>query len=134
MRAKRYDHHHCTCGRNASSTGLGHDVTCPDNEEIPVTPPPAARPSPYPTETGASGHTMCPMCPECIMRFQALREANTALRNALHWALDYIADDCEEDGTPVHSCEFTTNPLKGACDLHENYWSAKAVLAGETPT
>jgi len=49
---------------------------------------------------------------------------------ALQWALDYIADGAEN--TPRHACEFTSNPLKGACDFHEQYWAAREALESIT--
>lgn len=58
--------------------------------------------------------------------FTALRADVAALRGALEWALDYIADGLE---VPAHECEFTTNPEKGACDFHEAYFGACDTLA-----
>lgn len=51
-----------------------------------------------------------------------------ALRESLRWLLRITAEgavgEAGEDGTPAHSCEFTTNPEKGACDFHFLWWQA----------
>ena len=63
-----------------------------------------------------------------------LKEANDKLAiavTALQWALDYVSDNTDPtDGeTPIHDCEFETNPQNGACDFHKKYFSAIQTLA-----
>ena len=58
------------------------------------------------------------------------------LRAALRWALIALAENStttHADGTPDHTCDFATNPEKGGCDFHEEYWTA-AELVGLLPT
>jgi len=55
---------------------------------------------------------------------------------ALRWALIALAENStttHADGTPDHTCDFVTNPEKGGCDFHEEYWTA-AELVGLLPT
>ena len=58
------------------------------------------------------------------------------LRASLRWALIALAENAATthvDGTPDHTCDFVTNPEKGGCDFHEEYWTA-AELVGLLPT
>jgi hypothetical protein len=63
----------------------------------------------------------------------ALYSRVASLEKALGWALEYIADgtDSSLGETPEHTCEFITNPEKGACDFHDRYFAACATLAGD---
>ena len=52
------------------------------------------------------------------------------LKDALKWAMIEIGEGycTEEDETPTHACEFTSNPEKGGCDYHEAFWDAMELL------
>lgn len=55
---------------------------------------------------------------------------------ALGWAIEYIADgaDYAAGETPLHDCEFESNPEKGACDFHEQFFSAIEARAALSPS
>ncbi len=61
---------------------------------------------------------------------RVLTERVAELEGALVWSLDYIADGLE---APRHDCEYYTNPLKGACDFCEQYWSSRTLVSEEKP-
>ena len=58
--------------------------------------------------------------------------ANEVIKASLRWAIRVIEDDRERtgdtNGTPVHECELFTNPERGGCRWHEEYWTAKDLI------
>jgi hypothetical protein len=63
--------------------------------------------------------------------------ADAALRKALQWALTVIEEWAngkpDSNGTPAHDCDFVSNPEKGSCDFHDEFWNA-TLLAARTPS
>jgi len=51
---------------------------------------------------------------------------------SLKWALDIIADGCDPEigDIPPHDCEFESNPEKGHCDFHQEYYDAFDLVNG----
>jgi len=58
-------------------------------------------------------------------------DAVERVRKALKWALDYIADGTNpaEGETPEHDCEFGSDPERGDCTFHREYFEAVEILA-----
>lgn len=47
------------------------------------------------------------------------------MRGDVQWLMQAVLDRTEwtaPDGCPEHQCEFTTNPEKGACSFHEQWF------------
>lgn len=60
----------------------------------------------------------------------ALRERCERLAKSLAWAVGYVDDGLtfSDDDRPIHECEFSSNPERGACSFCEGYWTAKDLL------
>ena len=60
-----------------------------------------------------------------LAELRASRRVMETSRGDVRWLMQAVLDRVEwtaPDGCPEHLCEFTTNPEKGACSFHEEWF------------